>query len=234
MSEWSVKRFWTEVSVNEGDSGFQVLLDERPIRTPAKRALIAPTRRIADRIAAEWSAQVDKVDPGTMPWTRSANAAIDKVATQRAEVEAHLADYAGTDLLCYRADGPEGLVQRQATTWDPILDWLHERFEVRLKVIAGVMPVEQEASALASLAQAMEPMSDFQLTAFHDLVTLTGSYSLALANTECAFPAEDLWQASRLDETWQIEQWGADEEAEAEAGIKRDAFLHATELFHAG
>ena len=233
MSEWSMKRFWTDVTVKEQGPDFTVLLDGRLIKTPAKRTLVVPTRRIADQVAAEWAAQEGAVDPATMPWTRSANAAIDKVAPQRAEVQAHLADYAGTDLLCYRAEDPDALVERQRATWDPILDWLDGRHGVRLVLAAGVMPVKQDPAALAVLAGAMDDMGDFQLTGFYDLVTLTGSFALALANADCAFPATDLWEASRLDEAWQIEQWGPDDEAEAVTKIKRAAFLHATELFHA-
>lgn len=233
MSEWKLKRFWKEVGVEETGGGFAVRLDGRPIRTPAKRVLEVPTRAIADHIAREWEAQVEKVDPRTMPWTRSANAALDKVATQRDEVIAHLASYAGTDLLSYRAEGPESLVDRQRETWDPIVDWLLQRFDARLRVTLGVMPVPQDPGTLERLAQVMQPMSDFRLTAFHDLVTLTGSFGIALAAAHGLHSAPILWEASRLDENWQKEQWGADEEAEREAGLKKTAFLHATELYRA-
>ena len=123
MSEWAMKRFWTAVSVSPEGEGFAVKLDNRSVKTPAKRALVLPTQAVADCVASEWEAQVETVDPASMPWTRSANAAIDKVATQRAEVIAHLADYAGSDLLCYRAEGPDSLVARQARAWGGLLDW---------------------------------------------------------------------------------------------------------------
>ena len=231
MSEWSMKRFWTEVSVEEEAGGFAVKLDGRLVRTPAKRALIVPGQTMAENIAAEWDAQSEGVRPETMPWTRSANAALDKVATQRAEVETHLAGYAATDLLCYRAEGPEGLVALQAETWDPVLDWMESRFGVRLATTAGVMPVEQASADLAVLAKTMEPMTDFQLTGFHDLVTLSGSFGLALAAADREWSAEHLWSASRLDEEWQIRQWGEDEEASSVAALKKQAFLHATEVY---
>lgn len=232
MSEWSLKRFWKDVSVEPEDGGFAIRLDQRTVRTPAKRVLVVPTEGIAHRIAAEWEAQAEQVDPGSMPWTRSANAALDKVATQREAVMEHLASYAGTDLLSYRAVAPEGLIARQTEVWDPILAWVLQRFDARIAVTSGVMPIAQDEDALARLAKTMEPMSDFQLTAFHDLVTLTGSFLIGLSAVHKAQPELILWAASRVDEDWQIEQWGADEEAEAEAETKKSAFLHATELYH--
>lgn len=234
MSEWAMRRFWTEVSFEPEENGFAVKLDGRPVKTPAKAALLVPTEAMAERIAEEWDAQKEVVDPAGMPWTRSANAAIDKVSVQRSEVEEHLASYAGSDLLCYRAEGPDSLVARQQETWDPVLDWLSTRFDVRLAVAAGVMPVEQSADDIARLARAMTPMSDFQLTGFYDLVTLSGSFGLALATVHDVQPAADLWAASRLDEVWQIEQWGDDEEAAEVAALKEQAFLHATEVFRKG
>lgn len=234
MSEWAMKRFWTETSVQAEGDGFAIKLDGRGVKTPAKRSLVVPSEEMAQAIAAEWDAQVEEVRPETMPWTRSANAALDKVAEQRAEVEAHLADYAGSDLLCYRAEGPEGLVTRQRETWDPLLDWLAERYDVRLATTNGVMPVEQSKDALERLAQTMEAMSDVQLTGFYDLVTLSGSFTLALACTQSVHEPLKLWAASRLDEDWQIEQWGADEEAEEVANLKKQAFLHASRVYFSG
>lgn len=231
MSEWGPKRFWTTVSVEAGPEGFSIRLDDRPVRTPAKRALVLPTQSIARRVATEWEVQEEQVDPATMPWTRSANAAIDKVATQRREVMDHLAGYAGTDLLSYRAAEPVELVLRQRKTWDPLLDWLASRHGVRFEVTQGVMPVEQDPTCVSRLVRGMEPMSSFRLTGFHDLVTLSGSFVIALAVADGAFPVRDLWSASRLEESWQVEQWGEDVEAAEEAERKMWAFLHAAELF---
>lgn len=231
MSEWGPKRFWSTVSVEAGPEGFSIRLDDRPVRTPAKRALVLPTHAIARHVAAEWEAQEEQVDPATMPWTRSANAAIDKVATQRREVMNHLAGYAGTDLLSYRAAEPVDLVLRQQKTWDPLLDWLASRHGVRFAVTQGVMPVEQNSARVSRLVQSMESMSSFQLTGFQELVTLSGSFVIALAVADGAFPVQDLWSASCLDESWQIEQWGEDVEAAEEAVRKMQAFLHAAELF---
>ena len=228
-----MKRFWDAVSFEATEGGFQIKLDHRSVRTPAKQHLIVPTEKIATRIAAEWDAQVDAVDPASMPWTRTANAAIDKVATQRADVMDHLSGYAGTDLLCYRAEGPDSLVSRQQEKWDPVLSWLEGHFGVSLKTTAGVMPVEQDPADIRRLAGAMDKMSDFQLTGFHDLVGLSGSYAIGLAVVEKAFSTETLWSAAYLDEAWQIEQWGEDEEAEAHTLSKKEAFLHATEVYWA-
>ncbi len=230
MSEWKRRRFWNAVSVEAVAEGFSIRLDGRPARTPAKRALVLPTRAFAGRVAAEWEAQEEQVDPETMPWTRSANAAIDRVAKRRREVMDHLAGYAVTDLLSYRAAAPAELVLRQRKAWDPLLDWLAFRHGVRLEVTQGVMPVPQDAACVSRLARCMEPMSSFHLAGFHDLVTLSGSFVIALAVSDGAFPASDLWSASRLDEIWQSEQWGEDFEAAGEAERKMQAFLHADAL----
>lgn len=231
MSEWGPKRFWSTVSVEAGPEGFSIRLDDRPVRTPAKRALVLPTQAVARHVAAEWEAQEEQVDSATMPWTRSANSAIDKVATQRREVMDHLAGYAGTDLLSYRAAEPFELVLLQRKTWDPLLDWLASRHGVRFEVTQGVMPVEQDPACVSRLARSMESMSIFQLTGFQDLVALSGSFVIALAVADGSFPAQDLWAASRLDENWQVKQWGEDVEAAEEAVRKMRAFLHAAELF---
>ena len=233
MSEWTMKRFWSDTTVEEGAAGFEIKLDGRAVKTPAKRLLAVPTELVATKIAAEWEAQEEVVDPTSMPWTRSANAALDKVSVQRTEVAGHLAEYAASDLLCYRADGPEALITRQKNAWDPLLTWASEVFGARLKVTSGVMPVAQESADLERLAARMRGMSAFQLTGFYDLVTLTGSFVLALASAEKRNDPETLWSLSRIDEEWQIEQWGEDEEASEMANIKKSAFFHATEFFHA-
>jgi chaperone required for assembly of F1-ATPase len=233
MSAWAPKRFWNNATVEPEAEGFAVRLDGRPVRTPSKRLLIVPTLAIAERIADEWRAQGERVDPRTMPWTRSANSALDKVSVQRVAVMDHLSTYAGTDLLCYRAEVPEGLVARQAQTWDPILEWAAERYGARLRTTIGVMPILQDQAALDRLGETMLPMSDFQLTGFHDMVALSGSFTIGLAASQAAFPPLDLWSASRVDEDWQIEQWGEDDQATKDAAAKCSAFLHATELFHA-
>ncbi|NCO86491.1 MAG: ATPase [Rhodobacterales bacterium] len=231
MSEWQIKRFWTLAAPVPADGGFGIALDGRPVRTPLRQPLVVPTRGLADLIAAEWQAQEGRVDPRTMPATRTANAAIDKVAPQRAEVVAMLAAYGGSDLMCYRAPGPAALVARQAAGWDPLLDWAAQSLGARLAVGTGVVPVAQDAAALARLTAQVDAMEPFALSAFHDLVSLSGSLVLALAFARGRIDAAGAWALSRIDEDWQVEQWGADDEATATAALKMAAFLGASRFY---
>ena len=231
MTEWAPKRFYKDATVDAEGDGFSVRLDGRPVRTPGKRLLTLPTERMAQAVAAEWRAQDQKIDPRTMPWTRSANTALDKVSAQRTEIIGHLAGYAGTDLLYYRAKAPEELVARQADLWDPILQWAQDRYDARFNVVSGVMPVDQDDEIVMRLRREMDRMSDFQLTGFHDLVALTGSYLIGLATVSSVQEPKALWRASRADEDWQAEVWGQDEEAAEVAAIKQDAFLHSLKFY---
>ncbi|MCV2872010.1 ATPase [Defluviimonas sp. WL0050] len=227
MSGWKAKRFWKAVTVVGTEGGFTVLLDARPVRTPAKAPLLLPRRAMAEAIAAEWEAVEEAVDPRVMPVTRRANAAIDKVALQFEEVAQLVADYGGSDLICYRAEAPEALAEAQAQAWDPLLDWAADTFSARLRVTRGVVPVAQPADCLDRLTAAVRATTPFQLTALYDLVGLSGSLILGLAAARGEFDAESLWKLSRLDEDWQAEQWGEDEEASATAALKREDFLLA-------
>ncbi|MFT6458767.1 ATP12 family chaperone protein [Pseudophaeobacter arcticus] len=231
MSDWKQKRFWKEVSAVEVDGGFAVLLDGRGVKTPAKVSLTLPSLEMASAIAAEWDAQVEGIKPETMPYTRSANAAIDKVANQQAEVADMLADYGDSDLLCYRADSPQELVMRQAEHWDPALDWAKETLGACLETRQGLRHARQDPEALAVLRDAVHDLNNFQLAAFHDLVSMSGSLVLGFAAARNWRTADDIWQISRLDETWQEEQWGVDEEAQETAELKRTAFLHAKSFY---
>lgn len=232
MSGWAQKRFWTGVAVVPEGEGFAVTLDGRPVRTPLRARLVLPTRGFAEAVAREWAEQEGTVDPYRMPATRLANAALDKVGAKRSEVVAMLAAYGESDLLCYRADAPEALVERQRAAWDPLLAWSAEALGADLCTSTGVMPVAQAPGDLARLREAVEAMDDFALSAFHDLVALSGSLVLALAVTEGRLSAEEAWRLSRLDEEFQIEEWGEDEEAAEAAGRRRAAFLDAAR-FHA-
>ncbi|MEM6891267.1 MAG: ATP12 family protein [Pseudomonadota bacterium] len=231
MSEWKAKRFWTTATVTEGDAGFGVALDGRSVKTPAKQTLSVPTRALAQAIAAEWDAQGEEIDPRDMPFTRTANAAIDKVALQHAEVAELLAAYGDSDLLCYRADAPEELVARQGVAWDPMLDWAADHLGVRLEVHTGVMHAAQPDASLKRLSDLTHAFSAFELAAFHDLVSLTGSLILGFAATRDVASAETIWLLSRVDELWQAEHWGEDEEAKTVEALKEKAFLHANEVF---
>jgi len=231
MSEWAARRFWTAAEIAEAGDGFGVRLDGRTVRTPAKAELVVPTQALAREIAAEWDAQEGEIAPATMPLTRAANAAIDRVARERAAVAAMLADYGSSDLLCYRADSPDELVARQAEAWDPLLEWAESVFSARLRKTTGVMHVAQDPVALGRLHAAVRMLDIWALTAFHDLVSLSGSLIIGLAALREQAPAEALWRVSRIDESWQAEQWGSDEEAEAVAVRKENDFLNA-KWFH--
>jgi len=231
MSEWAIKRFWKSADYRETADGFSVELDGRSVRTPAKKPLVVPTEKLAHRISKEWQAVVEKIDPEVMPFTRSANAAIDKVAIQHDDVAEMVAGYAETDLLCYRADSPDALVHRQSEAWDGFLDWAAREKGLELRVASGVMPVSQKPESLAAARAYTAGLSPFELTAYHDLVGLTGSFILGLAAAEARESAENIWNISRIDESWQEEQWGVDDEASETAERKRRQFEHACSFF---
>lgn len=232
MSDWKAKRFWTSSAVVPASGGFTVELDGRPVRTPAKRALIMPTAAMAQVVADEWDAQEGMINPHSMPATKTANAALDKVAVQHGEVAEMLAAYGDSDFLCYRAEGPEALVARQAAAWDPMLDWADQTLGVRLEPRVGVIHAPQDMDALERLSVRTHQLNPFELAAFHDLVSLSGSLILGFAAALKARDIDVLWDMSRLDELWQAEQWGKDDEAEAQAELRRTAFLHADRMFH--
>ena len=221
MSGWTARRFYTQAEVAPVGDAWEVRLDDKPIRTPGKSHLLVPTRALALAIAEEWQAQEDRIDPGTMPMTRFANSALDKVRPQHDEVARMLAGYGETDLLSHRADHPPELVARQGAAWDPWLDWLADRHGARLATGAGVMPVAQDPEALARLSAVVADRDPFALMALHDLVGLSGSLVLGLAMAEGVLPWQQGWDLSRIDEDWQIEQWGEDEEAADAARLKR-------------
>ncbi|MCU0828559.1 MAG: ATPase [Tabrizicola sp.] len=231
MSVWSPRRFWTTATVVPVEGGFTVHLDGRPVRTPLKAALILPTEALARDIAAEWQGVESKVDPAAMPLTRMANSAIDKVAPQFAEVAAMLADYGGSDLICYRAEEPVALAERQAAAWDPLLDWAETALAAPLVRVQGVMPKPQPAASLAALSAAVHRLTPFQLVAFHDLVALSGSLVIALALTQRHLTVTEAWRLGRIDEDWQIAEWGEDEEAAEIAARKQADFLRADRFF---
>ncbi|MEO9863766.1 MAG: ATP12 family protein [Yoonia sp.] len=231
MSDWAAKRFWKTTAAVECDGGYAIELDGRPVKTPAKVALVVPTADMAAAVASEWDAQVDLIDPTTMPVTRGANAAIDKVSVQKAEVVEMLAAYGDSDLLCYRAAGPAELIARQADHWDPLLQWAKGRFDADLKSAEGVMHVPQDGGALTRLKAELDAMTHFQIAAAHDLISLSGSLVIALAVIDGHLSEEDGWAVSRVDEEWQFEQWGDDDDARALESVKRQAFFDAANFY---
>ena len=231
MSGWVAKKFWSETAATEVDGGYTIQLDGRPIKTPAKSAFVVPTLAMAEVVATEWDAQEDTVKPETMPFTRSANAAIDKVTIQHAEVADMIADYGDSDLLCYRADSPRELNARQAAAWDPYLDWADAKFNARLAPRSGIMHQPQDPRAIENLRRQVHAFDAFELTAVHDLVGLSGSLILGLS-AALEFESPDvIWDISRVDERWQAEQWGDDDEALEVEAKKKAEFLHAVKFF---
>lgn len=200
-----VKRFWRDVAVTP-DGG--IALDGRPVRTPGRLPLVAPWPALAEAIAQEWRDVGETIDPRAMPMTGLANAAIERVAADPAAFAAGLAVYGGSDLLCYRGDGP--LAERQAAAWTPVLDWATERHGVAFVVADGVMPVEQPPRTLARLREAVVALSPWVLAPLSPIVGLTGSLVLGLAVVERAIDADRAWNAAHVDEDWQAEQWGED------------------------
>ncbi len=209
------KRFYKTVSVEGAAGGFRLLLDGKPVRTPAKRELRLPTQALADAIASEWAAQGERIDPSSMPLTKLANSSIDGVAARAGEVRAEIVKYAGSDLVCYRAESPLELVRRQSAHWDPILAWAREAHGAQFHTVHGIMPVEQPAGATAAVAQAIASDDPFRLAAIHVMTTIMGSAMLALAHAGGHVTADAAWAAAHVDEDWQISQWGEDAEAMA-------------------
>jgi len=206
------KRFYERAHIGEGEGGFAVLLDGKPVMTPARRALAAPSRALAEAIATEWNLQADVIDPEKMPLTRLANVAIDAVAAAPRPVAGEIEKYLGSDLIVYRADGPEGLIERQSLLWDPVLGWARDELGARFVLAQGVMPVAQPREAIAAAARAI-PSEPWRLTAAASVTALTGSGLLALALSAGAFDADAVWAAAHVDEDWQMSQWGRDEVA---------------------
>ena len=227
MSEWAAKRFWQAADVVSDEAGFSVTLDGRAVKTPLKAPLVLPSQEMAQAIALEWDAQDGVIDPTSMPVTRSANAAIDKVSLQHGDVVDMLAAYAETDLLCHRADGPEALVARQHQHWQPLLDWGAQTHNAPLVVTTGILPAMQPQNSLESYRKRIAEFRPFSLTALHDLIMLSGSLVLGLAVAARRIQADEAWAISRIDETFQIEQWGKDEDAMEAAALKHEAFRHA-------
>lgn len=218
-----MRRFYRDVATAESDGGLVVHLDAQPIRTPAKALLILPNAALAAAVADEWRAQEKVIDPVTMPLTRLANTAIDRIAGRRDAVVDEIVAYGGSDLLCYRTDRPDGLVARQATAWQPLLDWAAERYGARLEIVVGVTHEAQPAAALTALRQAVDGCTDMELAALHSATAATGSLIIALALAEARIDVEAAFAASQVDESFQAERWGEDaEEAARCAELRAD------------
>lgn len=232
MQKPRAKRFYKEASTARDDDGtYRILLDGRPVRTPARNLLALPSETLAEAVAEEWRAQGVEIDPSTMPLTRLSNTALDGVASDMQAVAEDVLRYAGTDLLCYRAEGPEGLVARQAEAWDPVIDWVASDLGARFVMAEGVIHVQQPREAIAAFAvhvgQVREPLA---LAALHVATSLTGSALLALAVAKGAIEPDDAWEKAHLDERWNEELWGEDYEATKRRAMRRQDFDAAAKV----
>ena len=225
MSVYDLKRFWQQAEVIREGQRYGVALDGRALKTPLKRPLLLPSQALAREVAEEWGAVETKVDLAKMPHTRFAYAALDQAIDERAEIAAKIALYGETDLLCYRAETPQELTDRQKAAWDPLLGWSAQDLGAPLRVTHGIIHVAQPSESLENLTRHLEAYSGFALTALYDWVTISGSLVIGLAVSAGRISAAEGWALSRIDETWQEEQWGVDDEAQALAESKRRTFL---------
>lgn len=226
------KRFYKEAGVAETPDGFAVQLDGRSVKTPTRNPLAAPTRTLAELIAAEWQAQLELIDPATMPLTRLANSVIDGVTGREQDVTDDVAKYFASDLLFYRASHPEGLVAREAEHWDPVLFWAKDQLGAHFILSEGIIHVGQPEPAIAA-ARAALPTDAWAIGALHVVTTLTGSAILALALLHCHLSADAVWAAAHVDEDWNIEQWGLDAEVASRRSARRAEFDAAAQVLAA-
>ena len=217
------KRFYQAVSVAPVVGGYSVHLDGRGVRTPGKALLVVPVVELAEVLATEWHAQTAEINPSTMPLTTLACTAIDAVSTNMAEVAEDIGRYASSDLLCYRAEAPVELVERQSAGWDHVLEWASVELGVPFERATGLMPVSQSPKVAEAVVKALAPLDALQLSAVHVLTSLMGSALLALSVQRRHSSLEQAWQSAHIDEQWQISRWGTDAEAEA-----RHAARHRT------
>lgn len=216
-----MKRFYTTVTVGEGGA---ILLDGRPVKTPAKNPLVLPGDALAGAVAEEWRGQGERIDPRAMPLTGLANAAIDRVMPDPAAFAAGIAKYGESELLCYRAEDPPGLIARQIERWDPILDWACKRYGVMLTTVSGIMHHPQPEETVARLQAAVAAYPPFVLAALSPIVTISGSLLIGLALADGALDPGRAFETAHLDELWQEEQWGADALAQKARAARRADF----------
>ena len=225
-----MKRFYAQVTIGADPTGSTVLLDGRPVRTPARRLLALPSPALAEAIGEEWRAQAAEIDAHSMRLTRLATTVVDLMPARRGEAIAEAAGYAGTELLCYRAERPTVLADRQEAAWQPWLDWAQRQFDAPLLVARGIMPVAQPEVALKALRAAVERLDDWRLVGVHAATAVLGSLVLGLAVERGAVSAERALRAALLDELFEIEQWGEDHE-QTRRHERLRADLAAAELF---
>lgn len=210
-----MKRFYRDVTVAEGEGGYAVLLDEAPAKTSQGAPLNTPSRSLAEAIAGEWRDQHERIDRATMPLTGLACAALDRMGRNRGQVIDHILGFGRSDLVCYRAETPVALAERQKALWDPLLDWALTRHGLRFMADAGVTYIEQPVDVIVRMQELVSALGDFRLAPFDLMASLTGSFVIALALLEGHLTADGAFAAAQLDEIYQAEKWGRDAEAEA-------------------
>jgi chaperone required for assembly of F1-ATPase len=226
------KRFYAQAGVVETPDGFAITLDDKQVRTPSGHQMVVPTPDIADAIAAEWGAQKEFLDPLTMPLTRFANSVIDAVVDRVDAVAADVAKYFGSDLLFYRAGHPEALVAREAALWDPVLFWAADALGAHFILAEGIVHVRQPDSAIEA-ARGTLPDDPWSIAALHVITTLTGSALLALALMRGVLDSDQVWAAAHVDEDWNMEKWGVDEEVASRRAARLVDFRAATTILRA-
>jgi len=218
------KRFYKDVAVTDEGGRAALLLDGKPVRTPGKAPLSVPTSALAEAIAEEWRAQGDRIDPRTMPLTKLANSAIDGIEGRTEAVIDDIMAHAHADLLCYRASGPDGLLDAQAKHWDPVIAWAKDTLKAPLNLAEGIVHVAQPDASMAALRKELEGLDAFTLAALHVMTSLTGSALLALAVARKRLDPDAAWDAAHVDEDFQISQWGEDAEAKDRREARRRDF----------
>ncbi|NNC47281.1 MAG: ATPase [Sphingomonas sp.] len=220
-----MKRFWKAVTAEPIEDGFAIRLDDRAVKTPSRNDLIVPTQSLSNAIVAEWESVEESLNPAEMPMTGLANAAIDRVAPAREAFAYGLAAYGEDEMCCYRADGPAELATKQAVTWDALIDWAARRYDISFETTVGIMHVEQPKATLEQLRAAVVAEDAFTLAGLSPLVSAGQSLLVALAVRHGALTPEQGWAATRIEEEWQIAQWGEDEEARKSSAARKADFL---------
>lgn len=228
-----MKRFWKDASVRPAEGGWQVVLDERPLRTQQGAQQIVPSEALAELLAVEWRAQGEDVDPAAFPLRDMADYAIDQIGSARDETIAKLLRYAETDTLCYRADPDEPLHRRQWEAWEPLLAAFEAREGVKLERVSGVLHKPQPAGTLAALRRRLEALGPFVLAPLEVMTSLAASLTIGLSALEPDADPVALWRAAELEEQWQAELWGSDAEAEERRERRTAAFLDAARFARA-
>lgn len=227
MNSWKPRRFWARAGIVKADRGFAVSLDGRTAVTPSGNVLELPTQRMAELVCAEWNGQQGEIDPSSMPHTRLANTAIDRISADQEGTVGALVGFAESDLLCHRAERPEQLVARQRNAWDPVIEWADRSLGAPLEVGKGVIPIRQRSVSLGRLRYLTAELDPFALAGLSEMVALTGSLLIGHAVIRGRLEPEIAWNISRIDEQHQSERWGVDPETEGADRKRKESFLVA-------